>query len=179
VASENVYWRYRRGLTRLNRLSLSFLARPVTSMYGYAPWSRVSSAEDLPMGAARQMGDWVRSSGGVLDDPTMPTERYHSFQAPVLAYSIDDDPEGTKPSVDLMMSAYPNVERRHITPAEAGLTSLGHFGYFKPSAQPLWVEAIDWLTLQPAGSTRGPCTPTREPRRAASHGATTPQIVAS
>lgn len=153
VASENVYWRYRSGLTRLNRLGLVLLNRPVTAVCGYAPWSRVSSAEDLPAAVARQMSAWIRSPGGILDDPTLPTERYATFGAPVLAYSIDDDPEGTRRSVDLMMSAYPNVERRHIHPADAGLDHLGHFGYFRPSARPLWTQAVTWLDeQQPRGS---------------------------
>jgi predicted alpha/beta hydrolase len=80
----------------------------------------------------------------------MPTHRYATFAAPVLAYSIEDDPEATRLSVDAMMAAYPNVERRHLIPTEAGLDQIGHFGYFKPAGRPLWGEAIAWLDQQAA-----------------------------
>lgn len=73
--------------------------------------------------------------------------RYATFRPPVLAYSVDDDPEATRPSVDSMMAAYPNVERGHLTPGDAA--QVGHFGYFKASAQPLWAEAASWLKQQP------------------------------
>lgn len=145
VGSENVYWRYRQGRTRAHYLSRSWATPAFTAVFGYVPWSRFARAEDLPGGAARQMATAIRTPGGFLDDPTLPTDRYAAFQAPVLGYSIDDDAEATKASVDAMMAAYPHVERRHITPADAGLDQIGHFGYFKPSAQPLWAEAISWL----------------------------------
>jgi predicted alpha/beta hydrolase len=105
---------------------------------------------DLPAGAAHQKTA-MRTPGGFLDDPTLPTQRYSTFQAPVLAFSIDDDHEATKASVDAMMAAYPHVQRRHLTPADAGQDHLGHFGYFRTAAQPLWDEAITWLT-QPSPS---------------------------
>jgi predicted alpha/beta hydrolase len=95
----------------------------------------------------------MRTPGGFLDDARLPTHRYATFQAPVLGSSIDDDPEATRASVDAMMAVYPNVERRHLTPADAGLDQIGHFGYFRPSARPVWGEAISWLQQQPHRST--------------------------
>jgi predicted alpha/beta hydrolase len=155
VGSENVYWRYRYGRTKAVALGRVWATPPFVAVLGYLPWSWFSSAEDLPAGAVRQMAAAVRTPGGLLDDPTLPTERYAAFRAPVLAYSVDDDPEATRASVDSMMAAYPNVERRHLTPADAGLDQVGHFGYFKASAQPLWDEAIFWLTQQPQRTTPG------------------------
>lgn len=153
VASENVYWRYRHGRIAAAYLRRSWLTAPIAATFGYLPWSRFSRAEDLPSGAARQMATAIRTPGGFLDDATLPTHRYTVFQAPVLGYSIDDDLEATRTSVDAMMGAYPNVERRHLTPANAGLDQMGHFGYFRPSARPVWDEAISWLQQQPHRST--------------------------
>ena len=73
---------------------------------------------------------------------TQPAQR---LTAPVLAYSFGDDKWGTPQSVDAMMRAYPNLERRHVEPADVGLASIGHVGYFKPASQPLWQDTIDWL----------------------------------
>ena len=153
VASENVYWRYRHGRTKAVALGRVWATPPFVAVLGYLPWSWFSRAEDLPAGAVRQMAAAMRAPGGFLDDPTLPTSRYANFRAPVLAYSVDDDPEATSKSVDSMMAAYPNVERRHLTPADAGLDQIGHFGYFKSSAQPLWAEAITWLQKQPQRTT--------------------------
>ena len=143
VGSENTYWRYRKGAAR--SMAYSWATRPFATVFGYLPWSRFSSAEDVPAGAALQMAVSMRRPGGILDDPTLPVQRYADFQAPVLAYSISDDTEATRPSVDALMSVYPHVERRHIDPADAGLDRLGHFGYFKRPARGLWPEAISWL----------------------------------
>ena len=81
----------------------------------------------------------------LLDDHTVPVERYQQFSAPVLAYSIDDDQWGTARSVDAMMKAYANLERRHLQPDEAGLPSIGHFGYFRPNARHLWTDIAAWF----------------------------------
>ena len=155
VGSENVYWRYRHGGTKAVALSRVWLTPPFTAVIGYLPWSWFARAEDLPAGAARQMTAAVRTPGGLLDDAALPTQRYATFRAPVLAYSIDDDPEATKESVDAMMAAYPVVERRHLAPADIGLDQVGHFGCFKASAQPFWGEAISWLRQQPHRATPG------------------------
>jgi predicted alpha/beta hydrolase len=107
VASENVYWRYRQGRTRALYLSRGWLTPPLVGMIGYVQWSRFARAEDLPAGAARQMAAAIRTPGGFLDDATLPTQRYGTFRAPVLGYSIDDDPEATRDSVDAMMAPTP------------------------------------------------------------------------
>ncbi|MEM9334462.1 MAG: alpha/beta fold hydrolase [Pseudomonadota bacterium] len=114
-------------------------------LFGYVPWSRMGSAEDLPKGVALDWSRWCRDRKYVLGDDSLPLERYASFRAPVLAYSIDDDKWGTRPAVEAMMQAYPNLRRRHIVPAEHGFEQLGHFGYFRKSASALWQDGIDWL----------------------------------
>lgn len=140
VGSENVYWRHRRGRTKAVELSRAWITPPITGMFGYLPWSRFARAEDVPAGAARQMAAAMRTRGGFLDDATLPTQRFDTFHAPVLGYSIDDNSEATRESVDAMMATYPNVERRHIASADVGLDHLGHFGYFTSYAYPLWAR---------------------------------------
>ncbi|MCH7669300.1 MAG: hypothetical protein IIC71_08925 [Acidobacteria bacterium] len=88
---------------------------------------------------------WIRSPRYLLDDRTLPLDRYAGFSAPVLAYSIDDDNWRTRRAVDAMMSAYPNVERRHVASSDIGLDTIGHFGFFRPEAKPLWNDVVDWF----------------------------------
>jgi predicted alpha/beta hydrolase len=51
-----------------------------------------------------------------------------------------------------MMRAYPNVTRRHIAPADYGLSRLQHMGFFKDGSEPLWREAIEWLETIPVAN---------------------------
>ena len=114
-------------------------------LVGYAPWSRLAAGEDLPKGVALQWSRWCRDRRYVLSDASLPLARYQTFTAPVLAYSFDDDKWGTARSVDTMMSAYPAVERRHVVPAGVGLDAIGHMGFFRPEAERLWVDVIEWF----------------------------------
>ena len=83
------------------------------------PWSRLSSAEDIPRGVSVEWVRWIRSPRYLLDDRTLP--------------------------LDAMMSAYPNVERRHVASSDIGLDTIGHFGFFRPEAKPLWNDVVDWF----------------------------------
>jgi predicted alpha/beta hydrolase len=146
LSAQSGYWRLQGGLQKLSVGFHTHLTFPLLShLFGFMPWSWVGSAEDLPKGVAVEWSKWCRQPGYLLDDETLPIERYRRFQAPVLAYSFDDDDWGTRQSVDALMGAYPNLTRRHAVPADTGLRSIGHFGYFRHPAQALWCETIDWL----------------------------------
>lgn len=120
----------------------------LATIFGFMPWSTLGAAEDLPKGAALEWSRWCRNREYLLGDATLPLHRYGEFPAPVLAYSFEDDKWGTKRAVDEMMSAYPNVERRHVVPHDVGLPSLGHFGYFRKDSARVWREGIDWLNAR-------------------------------
>lgn len=111
------------------------------------PWSWFTrGAQNLPAGVAQQWAKWCRSPGYLLDDPSLPLYRFANFKAPVLAYSIEDDNWGTARSVDaFMLSAYPNVERKHLNPADLPVDKLGHFGFFRETSAALWDEPVEWL----------------------------------
>jgi len=35
-----------------------------------------------------------------------------------------------------------------LDPRAAGLGTIGHMGYFRQGAEPLWSSALDWLSMQ-------------------------------
>ncbi len=145
ISAQSGYWGYQGGRQKAMVWMHAYLTLPLLSrLFGYMPWSLVGG-EDLPKDAALEWARWCRDPEYLLGDSTLPLERYAQFAAPVLAYSFGDDNWGTARSVDAMMQAYPNLQRRHIEAAQAGLASIGHFGYFKPDARMLWNEAIQWL----------------------------------
>jgi predicted alpha/beta hydrolase len=114
-------------------------------LFGYFPWSRFAAGEDLPAGVALEWARWCRNRDYLLGDETLPLQRYEAFDAPVLAYSIEDDDWGTPRAVDDMMRAYANVARRHLVPPDYGLDKLGHMGFFRKGSEAIWDEVIAWL----------------------------------
>ena len=146
VSSQSGYWRLQGGSEKRSVAFHVHLTLPLLShLYGYMPWSKFSPAEDLPKGVALEWSKWCRQPGYLLDDDSLPLERFQQFTAPVLAFSFEDDDWGTKRAVDAMMRAYPNLTRRHVIPADIGLEAIGHFGFFRPKTKALWREVVDWL----------------------------------
>lgn len=149
VSAQSGHWRLQGGSQVWSVAFHVHVTFPLmVAMIGYMPWSWFGSAEDLPGGVAREWARWCRNRNYLLDDASLPLHRYQEFAAPILAYSVDDDTWGTAKSVDAMMGAYPNVERRHLVPADFQLGKLGHFGYFGKSAAAVWQEGIQWLDAQ-------------------------------
>ncbi len=149
VSAQSGYWALQGAEQKIVAAFHAYLTLPLLSrLFGYMPWPGVS--EDLPRAAALEWASWCRNPKYLLGDDTLPLDRFARFSAPVLAYSISDDKWGTARSVDAMMRAYPNLERRHLTPADAGLRAIGHFGYFRPESRALWSDAISWLEQQGA-----------------------------
>ncbi len=145
-SAQSGYWRLQGGFQQLVvgfhvHLTLPLLA----NLVGYVPWSKFSSAEDLPKDFALEWAAWCRHPRYLLGDRSLPLERYGQFRAPVLALSFADDDWGTARAVDAMMRAYPNLTRRHIIPAEVGLKAIGHVGFFRPQSAALWPEPVAWL----------------------------------
>jgi len=146
LSAQSGHWRLQGGLQKPAVALHVYVSLPLLShLLGYMPWSWFGSGEDLPKHVALEWSGWCRNRNYLLGDDTLPLDRYRSFEAPVLAYSFNDDNWGTPRAVDAMMSAYPNVERRHTAPADYGIDAIGHFGYFRPKSEALWAEAVEWL----------------------------------
>lgn len=146
MSAQSGHWRLQGGGQKLMVLIHTYLTLPLLPrLFGYMPWGLLGSGEDLPKHAALEWAGWCRKRDYILGDRTLPLDRFRAFTAPVLAYSFDDDAWGTSRSVDTMMRAYPNVERRHVRAAEVGLDRIGHVGFFRPASRTLWDDTIAWL----------------------------------
>jgi predicted alpha/beta hydrolase len=140
----------------LERLRVLFMWRvlgPVwTRMAGYLPWSRLGMGEDLPLDVYRQWRHWCRFPRYFFDDPGMQatTRRFDDVRFPIVAVNALDDARAPPASRDAFMSGYRNAPVRSITvdSRRAGLGPIGHMGYFRPKALPLWNEALDWFDAQ-------------------------------
>lgn len=140
----------------LERLRVLFMWRvlgPVwTRLAGYLPWSRLGMGEDLPLDVYRQWRQWCRFPRYFFDDPDMKatTERFGDVRFPIVAVNALDDAWAPPASRDAFMAGYRNTAVRAVTidPRGAGLGPIGHMGYFRPRALPLWNEALDWFDAQ-------------------------------
>ena len=146
VSAQSGHWRVQGGREPAKvRFAVTVMIPLLARLFGYFPWSLVARGEDLPKGVALEWARWCRRRNYLLDDPSLPLERYRQFEAPVLSLSIDDDDWGTRRAVDEMMRAYRNVSRRHIRPGDYGMDRMGHMGFFREAAMALWRETADWL----------------------------------
>ena len=143
-------------LERLRVLAMWRLIGPVsTRLAGYLPWSRLGMGEDLPLGVYRQWRHWCGFPRYFFDDPTLcadMTERFASVRTPIVAANALDDLWAPPASRDAFMAGYSRADWRalDIDPRASGLGPIGHVGYFRLAAQPLWDGVLDWFDRLPA-----------------------------
>ncbi len=137
-------------LERLRVLAMWHLIGPVTtSALGYLPWSRLMSGEDLPRDVFWQWRRWCGRPHFLLDDDRLPgiRDEYARVTTPMVLSNSTDDRWAPPRSRDAIMTGYANAPWRaaDVTPADLGLASIGHMGYFRPDASELWVRAFEWF----------------------------------
>ncbi|MEX6501868.1 alpha/beta hydrolase family protein [Pseudomonas zhanjiangensis] len=135
---------------RLRVLAMWRLVGPLlTSVKGYLAWSKLGMGEDLPLGVYRQWKRWCSRPRYFFDDPQMPdlAARFAEVRTPIVAANALDDLWAPPQSRDAFMAAYSSApyRARDIQVAGDGLGAIGHMGYFRPAAQPLWDETLDWF----------------------------------
>ena len=123
------------------------LAGPVLTRWkGYLPWSLLGG-EDLPLGVYRQWRHWCAEPGWAFRDPAFAhlTSRFEQVRTPIVAVSATDDRWAPPASRDALMAGYRNAPWRavDVDPRTSGLGPIGHMGYFRPPARPLWDAALD------------------------------------
>lgn len=150
VAAPSGYWRLWRGPRRLWIAALWFVVFPAAARtMGYLPGRRLGLGADLPRGVALQWARWGRNPHYISDAGGRPLrEGHHRVLAPIRAYSFADDPFAPKQAVDELLGYYANAPREHchLHPADRGLASIGHLGFYRERMrQTLWAETADWL----------------------------------
>lgn len=134
------------------------LLPPLVRWKGYLPWSLLGMGEDLPLGVYRQWRRWCQYPHYFLDDPLVPKlrEQCARVRAPIVGANALDDAWAPPRSRDaFLLNAYPNahVESIEIDPRDFG--PIGHVGYFRRNATPLWDRALDWFEERLGSSSNG------------------------
>lgn len=99
--------------------------------FGYFPGA-LGIGADLPKGVALEWARWCRSREYFLAHGVT-AAGYARLKVPLLSYSFTDDPYAPKAAVDALHSLYvgAELERRHLSPLDAGAKKIGHFGFFR------------------------------------------------
>ena len=132
----------------------------LTRWKGYLAWSKLNMGEDLPLGVYRDWKHWCQFPRYFFDDPAMSQMAglFDSVTTPIVAANATDDLWAPPASRDAFMAAYRNApyQRVDINPATQGIGPIGHMGYFRRQAQPLWENALQWFAEHPATSAAAP-----------------------
>jgi len=123
-----------------------------TALLGYFPARRLGLGEDIPANVAlRWAGRRSPELRPARDAPyyerfQVLLDRCAALQRPALLVSISDDAFATPAGTGRLMAYYPRVfPRRQLrfTPADAGVRSIGHFGFFtRRAGSALWPRVL-------------------------------------
>jgi len=152
VAAQAGYWKLMASPERYRVYAmLNFVGLPLTRLFGYMPgWAGLG--EDLPRQVFLQWVSWVMKERYLFSDSTLDTrENFHNYKGALRALCFTDDPWATPTAVELLCSGYtatkPDIVS--ITPADAGVKKIGHFGFFRPEHRDtLWRGAAEWLQAE-------------------------------
>jgi len=127
----------------------------LTLLLGYFPARRLGWHEDLPAAAAYEWAfrpatlekAYRRQRGQYRSGPD-PLSHFDTLTGDILAISLTDDPFGTPAAIHRLLNYFRRSRRYHvpITPASAGVDSIGHFAFFHERFRAtLWEDALQWL----------------------------------
>lgn len=135
------------------RLMWHVLGPPLTLACGYLPSKQLGLGEPLPVGVYKQWKRWcAREQHWFADASVGAQSHFDRIKAPVVSYNVSDDAWAGPKSGRSFFSHYRRapVEMRTPSPADLGLSAMGHMGYFRASAEAkLWPEVL--VVLQSMG----------------------------
>jgi predicted alpha/beta hydrolase len=156
VASMSGYWKLMARRVRYGHFLLWNTMPKAVPLFGYVP-GFLGLKRDMPAALGREWPRWSLSPNFMFDDPSFAAaERAQYFAGRLTAFQLADDPWGTKAATDDIFRRFPNAlyNRVTITPAEAGVRRIGHFGFFQSRFRStLWERARTWLHADAGAST--------------------------
>lgn len=119
---------------------------------GYCPSKLLGIGEDLPKDAYRQWRHWCQFPHYFFDDPRMRgiEQDFATVRTPIVAANALDDLWAMPSSRDAFIQGYRNapLTRENLDPKPLG-GRIGHMGYFRQTALPLWEQALNWFSRLP------------------------------
>ncbi|MGF6401275.1 putative alpha/beta hydrolase [Pseudomonas frederiksbergensis] len=142
------------------RLLWSVILPLIVARKGYMAWSLLGMGDDLPLGVYEDWRRWCAYPHYFFDDPSMAAiaQLYAEVRIPCVFSNAVDDPWAPPASRDAFVKGYCNaaIHTRDLQP-ESRKSPIGHMGYFRPSAMPIWNEVLDWLAAQKSAAATQHC----------------------
>jgi predicted alpha/beta hydrolase len=151
VAAATAYWGRQNRPFRYLALTLWNLYGPLMlQLKGFLPQGALWTGQSLPPEVFRQWRRWGLAGArfGPALDERLAGSAFGEVHGPALALGFTDDPIATPAAVQALLSAYTQlrVEQRWTSPAQAGVTRIGHRGFFgQQHRDSLWRGTFDWL----------------------------------
>lgn len=122
---------------------------PLVALNGYLPWSKMNMGADLPLGVYQQWRKWCKHPTYFFADPAQHElkNRYAQVKSIIYAVSADDDDWALPQSREAFMRHYTHAELHflNVSAEEYQLKEIGHMGYFRKGAEPIWDEMFKCL----------------------------------
>lgn len=153
ISVPNSYWGLRKPLFKLSyALFVHAIMPTMTHLWSYFPSRLVGLGENYPKGVALEWARWSKHKGYILDPKGGHSwHTFHTMRGDVLAYSFADDFVAQPQAVESLMNFYTNARsrtHRHVKRHEYkahGIKRIGHSGFFRDQAKPLWKGVLTWL----------------------------------
>lgn len=149
VGAQFAYWRDYAPAHRWRMFGKWHVVMPlVTMLCGYFPGKRLGWLEDTPAGVVH---DWSTPTARYEKRPSgqdIHARNFAAVTAKALAISISDDPYGTIPAIERLLTYFTGSTNTHlrIAPEDIGEKEVGHFAFFRSAYQAtLWPIALAWL----------------------------------
>jgi predicted alpha/beta hydrolase len=124
---------------------------------GYFPGKKLGLVGDLPYGVAAQWRKWCLHADYLGAEGEHVRDQLAAVEQPITALSMQDDEMMTLTGTRALFSLYTRApfELQRVRPEEHGLSSIGHFGFFRSKMQaPLWPLVLSWMDrMSPAQAT--------------------------
>jgi predicted alpha/beta hydrolase len=150
IAAGSGYWRD--NAPQLKRMVLYFwhvLVPVATAVCGYFPGKRIGKVGDLPRGVVLQWRRWCMNPRyHVGAEGAAVRAQFEQVRFPVVALSITDDELMTERGTRVLVDCYANAPRRieRVSPADARVERIGHFGFFREQFETsLWARSATLL----------------------------------
>ncbi|WP_438865108.1 alpha/beta hydrolase family protein [Neptunicella sp.] len=144
ITSGNGYWRDNAATLRKKVLFMWYFLVPIlTPLFGYFPGNKLGVIADLPRQAIWQWRKWCLNPHYVVG---MESDRidhfYQSINKPVTALSFSDDEMLSQRGIESLHRLFKQCECKfvQVTPQQANLQRIGHFGFFRDGHQQLLWE---------------------------------------
>jgi len=147
VAGGSGYWRYASRSLRWRAPLLWYVIVPASlRIAGYFPGRTLRMVSDVPHGAMAQWRRWcLHPDYAPGAEGAAVRAEYAALRTPILSLSFTDDEYMSAASIASLHAFYSGANRQmvRLAPADIGVASIGHFGFFRERfAASLWVPYV-------------------------------------